>query len=305
LSTVGHQSRRSGYRVRVNPSGNDACVQRALLAQGFGFAEGPRWHDGRLVFSDMGSKQVMTLDLDGVVEEVCVVAGRPSGIGWLPDGRMLVVSMNDRRVVRLEGDGTLAEHADLSGLASAPCNDMVVDGRGNAYVGNPGYDMRNPPSPLPAAEVVLVRADGSAEVVDRSLLFPNGSAVSPDGRTLIVAETMAGRLSAFDIADDGTLSNRRTYADLPGRAPDGIALDAEGGVWVADASGDACVRVRAGGGITDVVDIGRGCFACALGGPDRTTLFLLTAEGFSGEAIRKRTGAIETVEVSVPGAGLP
>jgi sugar lactone lactonase YvrE len=280
-------------------------MQRALLAQGFGFAEGPRWHDGRLVFSDMGSRQVMSVDLDGVVEEVCVVAGRPSGIGWLPDGRMLVVSMNDRCVVRLERDGTLAEHADLSGLASAPCNDMVVDGRGNAYVGNPGYDMRNPPSPLPAAEVVLVRADGSAEVVDRSLLFPNGSAVSPDGRTLIVAETMAGRLSAFDIADDGTLSNRRTYADLPGRSPDGIALDAEGGVWVADASGDACVRVREGGEITDVVGTGRGCFACALGGPDRTTLFVLTAEGFSGEAIRKRTGAIETVEVSVPGAGLP
>jgi sugar lactone lactonase YvrE len=253
----------------------------------------------------MGSKQVLTVDLDGTVEEVCVVEGRPSGIGWLPDGRMLVVSMSDRRVVRLEPDGTLAEHADLSGLASAPCNDMVVDGRGNAYVGNPGSDMRNPPSPLPAAEVVLVRPDGSAEVVDRSLLFPNGPAVTPDGRTLIVAETMGGRLSAFDIGENGRLSNRRTYADLRGRAPDGIALDADGAVWVADASGNACVRVLEGGEITNVVDTGRGCFACALGGPDRTTLFLLTGEGFSGEAIRKRTGAIETVEVAVAGAGLP
>ena len=276
-----------------------------MLAQGFGFVEGPRWHHGRLVVSDMGSKQVLTVDLDGTVEEVCVVEGRPSGLGWLPDGRMLVVSMTDRRVVRLEADGTLAEHADLSDLASAPCNDMVVDGRGNAYVGNPGYDMRNPPSPLPAAEVVLVRPDGSAEVVDRSLLFPNGPAVTPDGRTLIVAETMGGRLSAFDIDEDGTLSNRRTFADLPGRAPDGIALDADGAVWVADANGNACVRVREGGEITNVVDTGRGCFACALGGPDRTTLFLLTGEGFSGQAIRKRTGAIETVEVAVPGAGLP
>ena len=276
-----------------------------LLAQGFGFAEAPRWHDGRLVFSDMASKQVLTVSLDGVVEEVCVVGGRPSGIGWLADGRMLVVSMNDRSIVRLEPDGTLTEHADLSGLVSAPCNDMVVDGRGNAYVGNPGYDMRNPPSPLPAAEVVLVRPDGSAEVVDRSVLFPNGSAVTPDGRMLIVAETRGARLTAFDIAEDGTLSNRRTYADLPGRAPDGIALDAEGAVWVADASGNACVRVRAGGEITDLVDTGRGCFACALGGPDRKTLFLVTAEGFSGEAMRKRTGAIETVEVAVPGAGLP
>jgi sugar lactone lactonase YvrE len=285
--------------------GHDACVQRALLAHGFGFVEGPRWHEGRLVFSDMGSKQVLTVDLEGTVEEVCVVEGRPSGIGWLPDGRMLVVSMNDRSIVQLEGDGTLAEHADLSGLVSAPCNDMVVDGRGNAYVGNPGYDMRNPPSPLPAAELVLVRPDGSAEVVDRSVLFPNGSAVMPNGRTLIVAETMGGRLAAFDIGEDGTLSNRRTYADLPGRAPDGIALDVEGAVWVADASGNACVRVRQGGEITDVVDTGRGCFACALGGPDRKTLFLLTGEGFSGDAIRKRTGAIETIDVAVPGAGLP
>ena len=280
-------------------------MQRTVLAQGFGFVEGPRWHDGRLFFSDMGSKQVLTVDLGGEVEEVCVVEGRPSGIGWLPDGRMLVVSISDRRIVRLEPDGGLAEHADISGLASAPCNDMVVDGRGNAYVGNPGYDMRNPPSPLPAAELVLVRPDGSAQVVDRSVMFPNGSAVTPDGRTLIVAETMGGRLSAFDIGEDGTLSNRRTYADLPDRSPDGIALDAEGAVWVADATGTACVRVLEGGEVTNVVDTGRGCFACALGGPDRTTLFLLTGEGFSGEAIRKRTGAIETVEVAVPGAGLP
>lgn len=276
-----------------------------MLAHGFGFVEGPRWHEGRLFVSDMGAKQVLTVGLDGHVEEVCAVDGRPSGIGWLPDGRMLVVSMNDRRIVRLEPDGTLVEHADVSGLVSAPCNDMVVDGRGNAYVGNPGFDMRNPPSPLPAAELVLVRPDGSARVVDRSVVFPNGPAVTPDGGTLIVAETMGRRLSAFDIAEDGTLSNRRVYAELPGRAPDGIALDAEGAVWVADAEGGACVRVREGGEITDVVDTGRGCFACALGGPDRRTLFLLTGDGFTGEAIRGRSGAIETVEVDVPGAGLP
>lgn len=280
-------------------------MNRKVLADGFGFVEGPRWRDGLLWFSDMGTKQVLTVDLDGTVEEVVVVDARPSGLGWLPDGRLLVVSMNDRRVLRLEDDGELVEHADLSSLASAPCNDMVVDGRGNAYVGNPGYDMRNPPTPLPPAEVVLVRADGSAEVVDREVVFPNGPVVTPDGRTLIVAETMGRKLTAFDIADDGTLSNRRTFADLPGRAPDGIALDAEGAVWFADAMGDACVRVREGGEITDVIDTGRGCFACALGGPDRRTLFLLTGEGFSGEAMRKRTGAIETVEVDVPGAGWP
>jgi sugar lactone lactonase YvrE len=281
------------------------AVERTMLAGGFGFVEGPRWRDGRLWFSDMGSRQVLSVDLAGTVEEVCVVERRPSGIGWLPDGRMLVVSMNDRSVLRREPDGTLATHADLSSLASAPCNDMVVDGRGNAYVGNPGYDMRNPPSPLPAAELVLVRPDGSAEVVDREVRFPNGPAVTPDGRTLIVGETMGARLTAWTIADDGTLTGRRLYAAVPGRAPDGIALDADGAVWFADANGSACVRVREGGEITDVVDAGRGCFACALGGDDRRTLFLLTGEGFSGEAIRKRTGAIETVPVDVPGAGIP
>jgi sugar lactone lactonase YvrE len=280
-------------------------VERTTLAEGFGFVEGPRWHDGRLYFSDMGAKQVLSLGLGGDVEEVCMVEGRPSGIGWLPDGRMLVVSVADRRVLRREPDGTLSEHADISALASAPCNDMVVDQRGNAYVGNPGYDMRNPPSPLPPAELVLVRPDGTAEIVDRAVMFPNGPAVTPDGTTLIVAETMGQRLTAFDIGEDGRLSDRRSYADVAGRAPDGIALDAEGAVWFADAQGDACVRVREGGEITDVIEIGRGCFACALGGPDRTTLFLLTGDGFTGEAIRRRTGAIETVEVAVPGAGLP
>ncbi len=280
-------------------------MDRTVLVDGLGFAEGPRWHHGRLFFSDMGTRQVLAAGLDGAVEEIAVVEHRPSGIGWLPDGRLVVVSQGDRRVLRLEGDGTLGEHADLSDLASAPCNDMVVDGRGNAYVGNPGYDMRNPPDPLPPAEVVLVRPDGAAEVVDRAVLFPNGSVVTPDNGTLIVAETMGQRLTAFDIAADGTLAARRTFADLPGRAPDGIALDAEGAVWVADAQGRACVRVRAGGEVTDVVDTGRPCFACALGGPDRRTLFLLTGVGFTGAAIRRRTGAIETVEVDVPGAGWP
>jgi sugar lactone lactonase YvrE len=276
-----------------------------VLLDGLGFAEGPRWHDGALVFSDMGTKQVMRVDLDGTAEEVCVVENRPSGIGWLPTGEMIVVSQNDKRLLKLIGTD-LVEHADMSGLAAAPCNDMVVDGRGNAYVGNPGYDMRNPPSPTPAAQVVLVRADGSAEVVDREVRFPNGSVVTPDNRTLIVGETMGQRLTAFDIAEDGTLSNRRLFADMTGRGPDGIALDADGAVWVADANGHACVRVLEGGEITDVVDLGeRHCFACALGGPDRRTLFLLTGAGFSGAAIKSRTGSIVTTTVDIPGAGWP
>jgi sugar lactone lactonase YvrE len=277
-------------------------VTTKRLADGFGFVEGPRWRDGRLWFSDMGTKQVLSVDLDGKVDEVVVIEARPSGIGWLPDGRMLVVAMRDRAVVRVEHDGSVVVHADISSLATADCNDMVVDGRGNAYVGNPGYDMRNPPSPLPPAQLVLVRADGSSQIVDEQVVFPNGPAVTPDGRTLIVAETMGRRLTAFDIEDDGTLSNRRLFADLGKRMPDGIALDSEGAVWFADAGGDACVRVREGGEITDVVDTGRGCFACALGGDDGRTLFLLTGEGFSGEAMRKRTGAIETTRVAVPAA---
>ena len=276
-----------------------------VLASGFGFVEGPRWHEDRLYFSDMRAKLVMAVDLDGKVEDVAMIDARPSGIGWLPDGRMIVVSMNDRRVVRQEADGSIVEHADISSLAAAPCNDMVVDGRGNAYVGNPGYDMRNPPSPLPTAQVVLVRPDGTADIVDDEVLFPNGSVVTPDNKTLIVGETMGRKLTAWDIAADGSLSNRRTFADVPGRAPDGIALDADGAIWMADAQGDACVRVKEGGEITDVIDVGRGCFACALGGPDRKTLFLLTGEGFSGEAMRKGTAAIETVQVDVSGAGYP
>lgn len=273
---------------------------RRVIATGFGFVEGPRWRDGKLWFSDMGDKLVRTVDLDGNVVEVVEVEARPSGLGWLPDGRLLIVAMNDKKVLRLEADGTLSEHADLSQLATAPCNDMVVDGRGNAYVGNPGYDMRNPPDPLPAAELILVRPDGSAEVVDREVLFPNGPAVTPDGRTLIVAETMGRRLTAFTIDDDGRLSDRRLFADLGRRAPDGIALDSEGCVWFADATGNACVRVREGGEVTDVIETGRGCFACALGGPDGRTLLLLTGEGFTGAGIRARTASIEAIDVTVP-----
>ena len=275
-------------------------AERRVIATGFGFVEGPRWRDGLLYFSDMGDKLVRTVDLDGNVSEVVHVEARPSGLGWLPDGRMLIVAMNDRAVLRLEPDGSLSLHADLSDLAAAPCNDMVVDGRGNAYVGNPGYDMRNPPDPLPAAQLILARPDGSVEIVDDEVLFPNGPAVTPDGRTLIVAETMGRRLTAFTIAPDGRLSDRRLFADLGRRAPDGIALDAEGAVWFADAMGDACVRVREGGEVTDVIETGRGCFACALGGPDGRTLLLLTGEGFTGAGIKARTASIEAVEVTVP-----
>ena len=276
-----------------------------MLLGGLGFAEGPRWHDGRLWFSAMGAARVVAVDLDGRAEVVLEVPTRPSGLGWLPDGRLLVVSMRDRRVLRLEPDGEVVVHADLADLASFDCNDMVVDGLGRAYVGNAGFDLSARPLEVRAAEVVLVTPDGEARVVDDEVVFPNGSVVTPDGSTLVVAETFGQCLTAFTIAEDGSLTDRRTFASLRGTSPDGICLDAEGAVWVADANGSACLRVREGGEVVDRVDTGRGCFACMLGGADRRTLFLMTAEGFEGAAIRRRTAAIEVVEVEVPGAGYP
>jgi sugar lactone lactonase YvrE len=278
---------------------------RRVVVDGLAFSEGPRWHDDRLFFSDMGTASVFATDMDGNAEEVVRVEQRPSGIGWLPDGRMLVVSMGERSVLRLD-DGELVVHADLSGLVQADCNDMVVDGRGNAYVGNAGFDLRERPPKVRPAEVVLVTPDGNARVVDDEVVFPNGSVVTPDGATLIVAESFGNKLTAFDIAGDGMLSNRRTWADLPERAPDGICLDADGAVWVANANSSECVRVAEGGEILTTIDTGdRRCFACMLGGPDRKTLFMCVAEGFTGDSMRRRTGAIEAVEVDVPGAGWP
>lgn len=279
--------------------------ERRFVLDGLGFSEGPRWHDGRLWFSDMGTATVSAVDLDGRVEEIVRVEERPSGLGWLPDGRLLIVSMGDRRLLRLE-DGQLVEHADLSLLASFMCNDMVVDGRGNAYVGNAGFDLRERPLRPRPAEIVLVTPDGDARVVDDQVMFPNGSVVMPDGATLIVAETFASKLTAFEISADGSLTNRRTWAELPDRSPDGICLDAEGAVWVADANAPQCLRVGEGGEVLDAIDTSpRRCFACMLGGPERRTLFLCVAEAYSGDAIRRRSGAIEAVEVAVPGAGWP
>lgn len=276
------------------------------VVDGLGFPEGPRWHDGRFWFSDMGQATVFSCEVDGSdFGAVLHVEARPSGLGWLPDGDMLVVSMGERALLRVR-DGEATKHADMSGLVSADCNDMVVDGRGNAYVGNAGFDLRERPPKIRPAEVVLVKPDGSAQVVDNEVVFPNGSVVTPDGKTLIVGESFGNKLTAFDIADDGTLSGRRTWADLPDRAPDGICLDADGAVWVANANANECVRVKEGGEILQTVSTGdRRCFACMLGGDGRGTLFLCVAEGFSGDAMHRRTGAIEAVEVDVPGAGWP
>src|SRR2546422_4303169 len=291
-----------------------------IVADGLSYLEGPRWHDGRLYASDFYNHRVVAITPGGSVETVVEVPHQPSGLGWLPDGRMLIVSMKDRRLLRLDG-AQMVEHADLSGLPGWHVNDMVVDGQGRAYVGNFGFDLMSLAPIVPAA-LIRVDPDGSASVVADDMLFPNGSAITPDGSTLIVAESVGQRLTAFDIAADGSLSNRRVWAafgEPPDTtdcatafgqikvAPDGICLDAEGCVWFADAFGNRAVRVREGGTITDVVSAGDlGVFACMLGGDDGRTLFLCAAPTFV-EAVASvdHQARLLACRVDVPHAGLP
>ena len=276
---------------------------RTLLT-GLMFGESPRWHDGRLWFSDMGAQEARSVDLDGNSEVVASVPAMPMGIGWLPDGRMLIVSARDGRLLRIEHDGSLATHADLTGLERHPWSDMVVDGRGNAYVGNVGFDF--PGGEFAPGILALVRPDGSATRVADGIAFANGMAVTPDNATLILAESYGNRLTAFDVAEDGGLSNRRVWADLGGGVPDGICLDAEGAVWYSDVPNKRCVRVREGGEELETVQLDRGCFACALGGDDRRTLFMMAAEFSSTAAMSgQRTGQVLTTPAPAPAAGWP
>jgi len=275
-----------------------------VLLDGLCFPEGPRWHEDRFWFSDMHAHEVVVTDLDGKRDTVVEVANWPSGLGWLPDGRMLVVSMTDRRLLRLES-GRLVEHADLSGLATFHCNDMVVDGRGRAYVGNFGFDLNAGEKPR-ETDLIRVDPDGSTHVAASALSFPNGAVITPDGATLIIGETFGARLSAFDISEDGSLSGRREFAATPGAAPDGICLDAEGAIWVASPVSGEVLRVREGGEVTHRIPVDTQAFACMLGGPDGTTLFICTASSSEPErCAAERGGRIEIVRVEVPGAGLP
>lgn len=276
-----------------------------VVAEGLSFPEGPRWHAGALFFSDFYRQTVFRLPPGGDLEAVAEVENQPSGLGWLPDGRMLIVSMTDRRLLRQEPDGSLVEHADLSKLAGYHCNDMVVDGQGRAYVGNFGFNHYEEKAGR-LADLIRVDPDGTASVAAEGFHFPNGSVITPDGKTLIVGETRANRLSAFDIAADGALSNRRVWADLGGGYPDGICLDAEGAIWVADPRNRETIRVKEGGEVTMRVSTGRnGSFACMLGGDDRKTLYICTSSGSGPGAAERRDGRIETLRVAVPGAGWP
>ena len=279
-------------------------MQTTTLIEGLCFGEGPRWHNDRLWFSDMLGQMVYAVGENGNKEAIVKVEGRPSGLGWLPDGRLLIVSMLDRKLLCFD-DGDLSEYADLSAHASFTCNDMIVDAAGRAYVGNFGFDLEagTPRSP---AELVLVQPDGSVSIAADDLIFPNGTVITPDGKTLIVGETMASRLTAFDIETDGSLSNRRLWAQLDGAIPDGICLDQEGGIWVASPTSHEALRVLEGGEVTDRVVVENQAYACMLGGASRTRLFIMTSVSSNAEkCVQYKSARVEYVDVDIPGAGLP
>jgi sugar lactone lactonase YvrE len=270
------------------------------LMAGLGFGESPRWHDGRLWFSDFGAREVIAVDADGRGEVVARVPGMLMGLGFLPDGRLVVVSARDGRLLATGPRRRAVTYADLSGLSGHPWSDMVIDGRGNAYIGNIGFDF--PAGEFAPGTIALVTPGEPARQVAGGLAFPNGMAITPDGTTLILAETYAHRLTAFDIAADGSLTGQRVWAELPGGFPDGICLDAEGAVWYADVPGKCCARVAEGGKPLQAIYLKRGCFAC----PDRQTLFLMAAEyPPPAGASWQRTGRVLTIRAPAPGAGWP
>ncbi len=271
-------------------------LETEMFLEGLKFPEGPRWRDEKLWFSDMDARKVMTVDLKGNSETVIEMEDSPSGLGWLPDGTLLIVSMDDMRLLKLTPEG-LKEVADLSSLATFKCNDMVVDKKGRAYVGNFGFDYQN--DKFKQAEIILVTPEGNTSIAADELAFPNGTVITPDDKTLIVAESLGSKLTAFDILDDGLLGGRRVWANLTSLIPDGICLDAEGGIWIASPGSGKVFRVLEGGKVTHEVKVSSQAFACMLGGLDRCTLFVATSTADRLE------GRIEVVRVEIPGAGLP
>jgi sugar lactone lactonase YvrE len=271
------------------------------LLKDLGLVESPRWHDDRLVFSDWGAGEVLTVTLDGTRELVTRIDAMPFCVDRLPDGRLLIVA-GEQLLIR-NVDATLSVYAELGALSSKPWNDIVVDGRGNTYVNNIGFDF--PDEEFAPGFIALVVPDGTVRSVAEGMAFPNGMAVTPDNSTLIVAESYGGVLTAYDIAPNGDLSNRRVWAEIAGAAPDGICIDAEGAVWFAEVPGHRCVRVREGGQILQTITSELGCFACMLGGPKGTTLFVTAAAWPDAMTPGSRTGQILTTEVSAPRAGWP
>jgi sugar lactone lactonase YvrE len=271
------------------------------LLKDLALVESPRWHDDRLIFSDWGTGEVLSVDLNGARDLVTRIDAMPFCLDRLPDGRLLIVA--GQQLLARESGGTPATYAELGAVSTKPWNDIVTDGRGNTYVNNIGFE-------FPAAEfapglIALITPDGRVRQVADGLAFPNGMAVTPDNSTLIVAESYGGVLTAYDIARDGDLANPRVWAALQGAAPDGICIDAEGAVWFAEVPGRRCVRVREGGEVLQVISSELGCFACMLGGPEGTTLFVTAAAWPDAMTPGSRTGQILCAEVSVPHAGFP
>ena len=270
------------------------------------FGESPRRHDDRLWVSDWGAREIIAVDLTGKREVIARAPSFPCCIDFLRDGRLLMVSADDGLLLRREPDGSLVREAARSGLSDRGWNEIVVDDRGNTYVNGGGFDRRAGEAFAPGI-VAVVAPDGLARLVADGLAFPNGMAVTPDNATLIVAESYANKLTAFDIAVDGSLSNRRLWADLGDGVPDGICLDADGAVWYADVPNKRCMRVREGGEVLQMVALDRGCFACMLGGKDGRTLFLVVREwrGYESMDDRSRTSQVLTIEAPAPGVGWP
>jgi len=274
-----------------------SAPEMRTLMTGLAMGESPRWHEDRLWFSDWGAQEIIAVDIDGRSEVAARVPfALPFCMDWLTDGHLLIVSGREGLLMRRERDGSLVTHVDLRSLSPYGWNEIVVDGRGNAYInGGPGIAMLAP--------------DGSVRQVADSFAFPNGMAITPDNSTLIIAESHAKKLTAFDIAVDGTLSNRRVWADLGSGVPDGICIDADGAVWYADVPNKRCVRVREGGDVLQTVNADRGCFACMLGGPHRRTLFIVATEwrGMekAAEVALERTGQLLTIAAPASGVGWP
>jgi sugar lactone lactonase YvrE len=274
-----------------------------VLMDGIVFGESPRWRDDRLWFSDWGAGRVISVAADGSPTVEAEVASFPMCIDFLPDGRLLVVSSADRRVLRRESDGSLVSHADLGPVSTKPWNDIVVDGYGHAYVNSIGFDF--PGGEFAPGLVALVTPDGRVTSVADGLAFPNGMAVTADGSTLIVAESYAEQLSAYRIAEGGTLTDPRVWAETPGDHPDGICLDATGALWYADVGNQRCVRVREGGEVLATVDLDRGAFACALSRGRDPKLFVVGQNWGGPEAVGGATGKVVAFPAPAPGGGYP
>ena len=290
---------------------SDTLTAEPFLS-GLFFGECPRWHDGRLWYSDFFDHAVFSVSPDGERRVEVSFDGEPAGLGWLPDGRLLINSRLDRAVMRREPDGTIVHHGDLTPWATWYANDMVVASNGQAYAGNFGFDLDGlydgtvQPTTISSTSLVRVDPDGTSCEAATDLAFPNGTVITEDGATLIIAESFGGRLSAFDRGEDGTLTNRREWAALPGIAPDGICLCADGSIWVSNALAPECVRVAEGGEVLARVVTSMNCYACMLGDDDRRTLYMITAvDSAAAKAQVARHGAIEKARTAVPGAGLP